>query len=255
MNHPARILVVDDEPNMRRSLADILREEGYEVITAKDGYEAVEFCTKGQYDVVLMDVRMPGIDGVEAFRRIRNQNTTSRVILMSAYGLDELKKHALDEGAIAFLDKPLDIDKVIGLIEQATETAVLVVAGDNEVSQSLQSKLRDHAYYVTLAASPHDALELVGQIRFGIILIDMSLPEMNGIDLFLAVKKLTPTSIAILMTGDETDFQQTSPDSATKTPYALLQKPLDFNQLVGLLNRIRGETASDAVQNGNNHDG
>lgn len=63
-----RILVVDDEPSMRKTVAAILRAEGYSVDVAASGEEAVELCSRSGYAVVLMDVRMPGIDGVEAFR-------------------------------------------------------------------------------------------------------------------------------------------------------------------------------------------
>ena len=66
-----RILIVDDERNMRTTLADILAEEGYEVSTAESGEKAIKICRQTSFDTVLMDVRMPGIDGVEAFRRIR----------------------------------------------------------------------------------------------------------------------------------------------------------------------------------------
>jgi PAS domain S-box-containing protein len=110
------VLVVDDEKNMRTTLAEILRDEGYRVYTAETGEKAVRMCGRQDIDVVLMDVRMPGIDGVEAFRRIRQQRQGVRVIMMSAYSVDELEKVALAEGAVAFLRKPLQIDSVVKLI-------------------------------------------------------------------------------------------------------------------------------------------
>ncbi len=113
------VLIADDEPNMRKTLSAILRRQGYDVSTADDGEMAVQMCAEKGFDVVLLDVRMPGIDGVEAFRRIRRHQEGVRMILMSAYGLDELKQSSLDEGAIAFLDKPLDISQVIDLMGAA----------------------------------------------------------------------------------------------------------------------------------------
>ena len=101
-----KILIVDDEQNMRRTLAEILADEGYKVTTAATGEEAVQLCTRETYGAVLMDVRMPGIDGVEAFRLIRRHQEGVRVILMSAYSMDALRNAALDEGAVAFLAKP-----------------------------------------------------------------------------------------------------------------------------------------------------
>jgi CheY-like chemotaxis protein len=111
-----RVLVVDDESNMRLTLADILRDEGYEVSTADCGEAAVRMCRAESFDAVLMDVRMPGIDGVEAFRRIRRHDDRVRVIMVSAYSVDQLEKEALEAGAVALLRKPIDLRRVTELI-------------------------------------------------------------------------------------------------------------------------------------------
>ncbi len=118
MSKSAEILIVDDEKNMRGTLAEILAEEGYQVRTAASGEAAVEMCQTSDFQVILMDVRMPGINGVEAFRIIRRKRHDARVILMSAYSVDELRRAALDEGAVAFLHKPLNLESVVGLIQK-----------------------------------------------------------------------------------------------------------------------------------------
>lgn len=110
------ILIVDDEPNMLRTLADILRDEGFEVTTAASGEEAVELCAANEYGVVLMDVRMPGIDGMEAFRRIRRSKRSVPVVLMSAYSVDHLLHGAIKDDVVAFVQKPLDAAKVLFLL-------------------------------------------------------------------------------------------------------------------------------------------
>jgi len=115
------ILVVDDEKNIRATLADILTGEGYEVRTAGTGEQAVKLCSKQSFDVVLLDVRMPGIDGVEAFRRIRANRHDIRVILMSAYSIDELRREALAAGALGFVRKPLNLENLVELIGTADD--------------------------------------------------------------------------------------------------------------------------------------
>ncbi len=114
-----RVLVVDDEKNIRMTLADILVGEGYEVRTADTGEKAVKLCHKQPFDVVLLDVRMPGMDGFEAFRLIRRERRDTCVIMMSAYSTQEFRQVALDEGAAAFLRKPLDLERVLELIREA----------------------------------------------------------------------------------------------------------------------------------------
>ena len=113
------VLVVDDEKNIRTTLADILVGEGYEVRTAETGEKAVKLCHKRPFDVVLLDIRMPGMDGFEASRLIRRERRGTCVIMMSAYSTEEFQRVALHEGAAAFIRKPLDLDRVLELIREA----------------------------------------------------------------------------------------------------------------------------------------
>ena len=242
-----RILVVDDETNMRTTLADILGDEGYDIDTAVDGLSAVEMCEKQSYDVVLLDVRMPGIDGVETFRRIRRHSEAVRVVMMSAYSMDDLKRSALEEGAIAFLSKPLDIENVVGLIQDVRETAILVVEDDADTAGRVQDSLKEQGYWVKVTSSPHDALELAEQIHFDIILIDAQLPAMNGLELYLAIKKITPSSVAIMISGMEEEFERLAREAVKQTAYTVLHKPLDIDNLFAMLKRITGQRISNAI--------
>ena len=242
-----RILVVDDETNMRATLADILGDEGYRIDTAADGLSAVKMCEQQNYDVVLLDVRMPGIDGVEAFRRIRRQDESIRIVMMSAYSMDDLKRAVLDEGAIAFLSKPLDIENVIGLIQDVRETSVLVVESDNDIAEQLRDSLKKQSYWVKVTSSPHDALELAGQINFDIVLIDAQLPTMNGLELYLAIKKLSPNSVAIMVSGVEEEFENIAKEAVRQTAYTFIHKPLDMDNLFRLLKRVIRQRISNAI--------
>jgi CheY-like chemotaxis protein len=239
-----RILVVDDEVNMRATLAEILSDEGYDVATAGTGEEAVALCRDGCYSIILMDVRMPGMDGVEAFRQIRRHQEGVRVILMSAYSIDALREAALDEGAIAFLSKPLDVEKVIHLIDQARDTAILVVEPEEHTAELLRTALKSQGYRVTVACSPHDALELVEQIRFDLIFLDANLPSMNGLELYLAIKKITPSAVAIMIAGMNKEFDRIAREAVRRNAYTIVKKPLDIDHILGLLRTLTGRRAS-----------
>lgn len=239
-----KILVVDDEESMRVTLAAIIEEEGYEVETAASGEQAVELCSRTRFGVVLMDVRMPGIDGVEAFRRIRRHQEGVRVILMSAFSTDQLKEAALDDGAIAFLPKPLDLEKAVDLIRDTTETAILVVEDDEQTARLLKHSLGEQGYRVTVTDSPHQALELVEQIRFDMIFVDVALPAMNGLELYLAIKEITPPSVAIMITGMEEEFEELAQEAVKRNAYTIVKKPLDIDHVLAMLNRIIGRRMS-----------
>lgn len=243
-----RILIADDEPNMRLTLSAILRAEGYHVDTAENGLKAVEQCQEKDYDVILMDIRMPGVDGVTAFRQLRSHQQRARMIFMSAYGLDDLKQMALEEGAIAFLDKPLDLDKVIRLIQEAYEIAILVVAVDETVSTLLGQKLASPRYRITVVDSAQIALDLLAQIQYDIVFIDVHLPVMNGLDFYLALRKVTPTAIAIMIANMEAEAEALAREAVRNTAYTFIHKPINLDYLLNLLDRIHRQQTSAAVR-------
>ncbi len=104
MSH--RILIVDDEINHRRSLSISIRMEGYEVLEAFDGQHALETLKREPVDIVLCDLMMPRIDGLELARRLRFAHPGTRVVLMSAYHLTRAQLERAQVGEIAFLPKP-----------------------------------------------------------------------------------------------------------------------------------------------------
>ena len=239
-----RILIVDDEENMRRTLGEILTDEGYDVAVAASGEEAVELCKKHQFRVILMDVRMPGMNGVEAFRQIRRHQEGVRVILMSAYSIDALKEAALDEGAVAFLSKPLDLERVVNLIAEVKETAILVVEQEEQTASLLQRNLKDQGYRVTVAKTSHAALELAEQIRFDLVFLDASLPTMNDLELYLAIKEITPNAVAIMVAGLDGEFDRIAQEAVRNNAYAIIRKPLEIDRVLAMLEQITGRHAS-----------
>ena len=91
--HPPSILVVDDEPDIRENLCDILTDLGYVVDTAGDGPSALHLVREKHYDVALLDLRMPGMDGLELYRRIKKIRAGTVAMIVTAYAADEQQKH------------------------------------------------------------------------------------------------------------------------------------------------------------------
>jgi two-component system response regulator MprA len=106
MSH--RILIADDEPNHRRCLSISLRLEGYEVLEAADGQQALEALAEGPIDVLICDLMMPRVDGLELCRRMRFAYPNTRIILMSAYHLTCAQLERAQVGDIRFLPKPYE---------------------------------------------------------------------------------------------------------------------------------------------------
>ena len=105
-NNKPRILVVDDEPGMRITLEGIIEDEGYDVAGVENGYEALAEVQKKSYDLIFMDIKMPGMNGVETYREIKKASPRSVVVMMTGFSVEELVKEALQEGADGVLYKP-----------------------------------------------------------------------------------------------------------------------------------------------------
>ena len=115
------ILIVDDEPSILQSLGGLLSDEGFEIITAANGYEALKIIDKESPDLVLLDIWMPGIDGIETLKEIKKDNPYIQVIIITGHGNIETAVKATKLGAFDLIEKPLSIDKVIVSINNALD--------------------------------------------------------------------------------------------------------------------------------------
>lgn len=115
----ASILIVDDEPSILQSLSGLLTDEGFEVTTATNGYEGLQLIERETPDLVLLDIWMPGIDGLETLKEIKKTSPHVQVIMVTGHGTIETAVQATKLGAFDFIEKPLSIDKVIVAINNA----------------------------------------------------------------------------------------------------------------------------------------
>lgn len=113
------ILIVDDEHNILQSLGGLLSDEGFEVLKAPNGYEALKIIDSESPDLVLLDIWMPGIDGIETLKQIKKENSLIPVVMITGHGTIETAVKATKFGAFDFIEKPLSIDKVIVAINNA----------------------------------------------------------------------------------------------------------------------------------------
>ena len=118
-----RVLVVDDEPGIRGSLCGVLEDEGYEVEAVSDGESCLQRLTERSFDAVLLDVWLPGIDGMETLSRIQEipQSDRPMVVMISGHGTIETAVRATKLGAYDFVEKPLTIEKVVVLVKNACQ--------------------------------------------------------------------------------------------------------------------------------------
>lgn len=121
----ARILVIDDEKSVRNALKEILEFEKYEVDTAEDGEEGYRMIKDDEYDLVICDIKMPKLDGMELLNRVQNEPSPPRFIMISGHGNVETAIEAVRNGAFDYLPKPPDMNKLLITVKNAMENKVL----------------------------------------------------------------------------------------------------------------------------------
>lgn len=122
----ARILVIDDERSIRNTLKEILEYEKFEVDVAEDGFEGLEKIENSHFDVVLCDIKMPKMDGIEVLAKIQEKDPDATVVMISGHGTIDTAVEAIKKGAFDFISKPLDLNRLLITIRNATDKTQLV---------------------------------------------------------------------------------------------------------------------------------
>lgn len=126
----ATVLVIDDQPGIRRLLTEVLAEEGYTVHTASNGYEGIAVSKEIRPILTLMDMKMPGMDGIETLRELKRLGLGDKVLMMTAYGELDLVNQAREMGAFGYITKPFDIIALCQMIREiagSVETRQLMI--------------------------------------------------------------------------------------------------------------------------------
>ena len=238
MKEKLRILIVDDDRRMVKTLLDIFKVKGYEAEAAHSGVEALDKVDKGRFDCVLTDIKMPQMNGVDLYRAIKAMQPELPVVLMTAYTTDKLVKEGLEEGAVASLTKPLDINLLLSFFSTLRkERSIVIVDDDPKFCKTLGDILQARGFGVTKVTDPHDVVESVGADG-QVVLLDMKLDNISGLEVLKEIRGQYPDLPVILVTGFREEMAQAI-DAALKIgAYACLYKPLQVEKLLELLTRV-----------------
>ena len=121
-----KVLIVDDEQEYREAMAERLEVRGYTVEKAENGLDALSKIQGANYDAIVLDFMMPGMDGLETLKRIRSQRPDLQVILLTGHATVKSGVEAIKLGAMDFLEKPAEIEKLTGMIEKARDARLLL---------------------------------------------------------------------------------------------------------------------------------
>ena len=127
-----KVLLVDDEEEFVETLAERMRSRGMEVATSKSGKHALELIDEKPYDVVVLDLQMPGMDGLEALARIKERQPNIQVVLLTGHATVDKGVEAMKKGALEFLEKPIDLSTLSEIIQQAKAEKMILLEEDAE---------------------------------------------------------------------------------------------------------------------------
>jgi DNA-binding NtrC family response regulator len=236
MNEKPKILVVDDDRRMVRTICDILRVKGYEALPAHSGEEAVELAQGEWFDCVLMDVKMSGIDGVTALKQIKRVAPDTPVVLMSAYTTDAQMAEAKQHGAASVLTKPIDFQQVLSYLALLRkESSVLIVDNDPEFSRTLKKVLQSSGYRVNTEEDPAKVLSHMEQEYQLLVVLDLKLGKADGLEVLKKVRARYPEKPFVLVTGERNEMLATIEQGMQVGAYTCLYKPLAVDRLIGIV--------------------
>ena len=116
---PEKVLLIDDEPDFLEAMAVRMSVRGLEVKTTTSIVDGLSMTEKESFDVIVMDLMMPEMKGLEALKALKDQETDSQIILLTGYATQEMQAEALKLGAVDFIEKPADLDRMMGIIRKA----------------------------------------------------------------------------------------------------------------------------------------
>ncbi len=242
-NRRKKILIVDDQEGVRQTLGDILADEGYEVTLAENGYQAIEKINqaskeKESFQLVLMDICMPGINGVETFKEVKRISPQTDVIMMTAFTVEQLVEEAIRENAFAIVYKPFDLNRIIQYIENALKDVVILLVDDRlEEIDIIKDILEHRGYRVSIAKNGQEAIKRVEEDGYNIALIDIKMPIVNGIETLQKIKQIEPHLPVVMITGHK--VEELVEEALKINAYTCLYKPFDVHEVLRIINELR----------------
>jgi DNA-binding NtrC family response regulator len=159
-----RVLIADDEPNLRRVIASELSDNGYQVIEAESGYNAIEIIEKDDFDVLLLDLNMPGLAGMDVLKRVKTFEMPAEVIVLTGHATVPSAVEAMKLGAYDFIAKPFKIEELKAVIDKAYEKRRLY--GENLVLKTQIRRQSNQSRIVTCSPLIQELLVMAKKVAF-----------------------------------------------------------------------------------------
>lgn len=254
MEEKPKVLVVDDHKSICESIAKILTRKGYSVDSALDAETALRKIKESKFALIIVDVMMPKIGGIEILKTIRREYKESNVIMITGYPSIPTAVEATKSGAMDYIPKPFTPDELFTVVNKVLEEKkhpetvfpkklvwyyeknnhVLVVDDEAVICTSVQKILASDGYHVECAHSTDEAIEKFNQNRYALTLLDLRMPRIGGIELLRQIKNVWPDTRVIIITGYASI--ESAVEATKLGAISYLQKPFTPQELRKVVN-------------------
>ena len=251
--NPLRVFIVDDDHDFARSLALLVKRRGHKVEVAFSGEAAIErfrqqdTSDERPFDITFMDVKLPGKNGVRSFMEIRQFEPTAKIVMMTGYSVEELLEQAVEQGVWGVLTKPLDLKRLIEMIERIKPDGILIVDDNPEFVEIVKYTLVHDGYRVFVAGNGQEAIERIRSKDndIDILILDLHMPILGGLDTYLELKKIGCAIPTLIVTAYADQDTEAIDKLRSLKIEGILEKPFpprDLLDAVDRLSRQKSET-------------
>jgi len=267
----AKVLLVDDEEDFLETMMERMQARGLDVSTTTSATDALKMVEEKSYDAIIMDLMMPELEGIKALKALKDKRPELQIILLSGYVTLEQVIEAMRLGAIDFIEKPADLEALTEKIKEAQiqkkmilaekraveqtkkkygtifkggmnmKTRVLLVDDEKEFIQPLAERLAVRNYEVTTSLSGQDAINEITRYNFDVVILDVQMPGMDGIEALREIKRIKPLAEVIMLTAHGT--VESAIDGMKLGALDYLMKPCDMEELVAKINKAHVKKA------------
>lgn len=239
MKNTIRILVVDDDPDFAEGLVVLLGLEGHDVRVAHSGEEAREIFRAQEFDLTLMDVRLPGMNGVESLLELQKIRPEANFVMMTAYSVESLLSRAIEAGALTVLRKPFDADELLLALSSLQPTATILLADDDrDFADGTARHFTEAGFKVHVAYTGQEALDIALSHAVDVLVLDLRLPILSGLEVYLKLKQLGRTIPTLIVTGYANEERLTIEKARQSSVKGHLVKPVEPSQLMDAVKQL-----------------
>jgi DNA-binding NtrC family response regulator len=226
-----RILVVDDNIDYCEGIIDFLEMEGFDAKGVHDGFKALETIEEEEFDMVLMDVRMPG---VETFQKLKKISPDTPTILMTAFAVESRIREALRNGVFGAFQKPVNNERLICSIKKSFPGgAVIMIADDDkELCSYLLDRFAEKGYREIVDRNQESAVLRASEKNFDFIILNANQKDIDGVEAYQKIRDFRPDVNIIIITDNKKETENLIDQTENKDICTIFEKPLDLDSLI-----------------------